>query len=221
MKKDLKLELRKQYYEFLDAKDRVDRDMINECVYNYDQSKIDYNGKICLDLGANIGGFVKVALDRGASHVIAVECDIRNFEKMANSFASEDRVTLIYGAISNSEESTIKLYKSNSQQNHCTTTIIKRNIFKKYDEVPNIKIQEVLKFNPEIVKIDIEGAEYQIIDDLLKYLPNILFIELHCGTVKKYTKPTIEKLHNCYPNSNIKERIVYGSISSYDCLFIK
>ena len=59
--------IRKEYKEFLGAVESVDSAMICESIANYLIGGVDYTNKVCLDLGANIGGFTKVAQDFGAS----------------------------------------------------------------------------------------------------------------------------------------------------------
>lgn len=222
MDKKEKRELMKKYVKILEATEKIDRDMISDCIDNYMIEDIDYNGKVCLDLGANLGGFARIALDSGAKKVCVVECDKRNFEKLSNSFAEEDSADLIHGAVSNQDGEKIKIYKNNSKQAHCSVSIVQRAKFKEYDEVDNVKIRELLeKYKPDIVKVDIEGGEYEIIGEIESFAPEVLLIELHTGKVKEFTKPTIDRLVNMYPKNTVKPVYVFNGISSYDCLFKK
>ena len=141
-----KRKLKAEYKKFLGAIERVDSDMIGESIVNYLIPEVDYTDKVCLDLGANVGGFSKIAMDFGASKVIAVECDPRNYNMLEDAFENSENVELIHGAVSASEEDTIKIYKNNSQKNHCSTSIIKKknNQFKEYDEVQNVKFNDLV-----------------------------------------------------------------------------
>ena len=65
-----KRKLKAEYKKFLGAVERVDSDMIGESITNYLIQDVDYTDKVCLDLGANVGGFSKIAMDFGASKVI-------------------------------------------------------------------------------------------------------------------------------------------------------
>jgi FkbM family methyltransferase len=215
-------ELKRKYIKYLNATESVDKNMIVDCITNYITPEIDFTDKVCLDLGGNVGGFTKVAIDGGAKAVYTVECDIRNYEKMAESFADEPKANIIHAAVSDSTAQTIRIFKGNSQQAHCSVSIMKRSKFADYDEVTNVHISTLLKkYQPDIIKIDIEGAEYQIIEFVEAYQPEALFVELHMGKVKQYAQPTLERLSAIYPKQHIKELIVFQSIAGYDCWFTK
>lgn len=215
-------ELKRKYVKYLNATERVDVDMIVDCIENYDVAEIDFTDKICLDLGGNVGGFTKIAIDRGAKKVITVECDIRNYSKMSESFSTEPKVEILHAAVSNNTFPTIRIYKGDSKQAHCSVSILKRSRFNDYDEVTNVNIQTLLDtYKPDIIKIDIEGAEYDIIEAVEAYYPEALFMEMHMGTVKQHCQPTLERLLNLYPENHIKELQVFQKVSGYDCWFKK
>jgi FkbM family methyltransferase len=220
-----KRKLKAEYKKFLGAIERVDSDMIGESIVNYLIPEVDYTDKVCLDLGANVGGFSKIAMDFGASKVIAVECDPRNFDMLAESFEDSENVELIHGAVSGLEEDTIKIYKNNSQKNHCSTSIIKKknNQFKEYDEVQNVRFNDLVeKYSPDIVKIDIEGAEYGILEDVLAYYPDVLFIEMHAGTFDSIVRESLQTIVEKYPNNKVEPIIIFtDKLIGYDCFFKK
>jgi len=220
-----KRKLKAEYKKFLGATERVDSDMIGESIVNYLIPEVDYTDKVCLDLGANVGGFTKIAMDFGASKVISVECDFRNFNMLSDSFENSETVELIHGAVSASEEDTVKIYKNNSQKNHCSTSIIKKknNQFKEYDEVQNLRFNDLVnKYKPDIIKIDIEGAEYQIIEDVLGYYPDVLFIEMHAGTFESIVRETVQLVVDKYPTNRVEPIIIFtDKLIGYDCFFKK
>lgn len=220
-----KRKLKAEYKKFLGAVERVDSDMIGESIVNYLIPEVDYTDKVCLDLGANVGGFSKIAMDFGASKVIAVECDPRNFDMLAESFEDSENVELIHGAVSGLEEDTIKIYKNNSQKNHCSTSIIKKknNQFKEYSEVANVRFNDlVAKYSPDIIKIDIEGAEYDILEDVLSYYPDVLFIEMHAGTFDSIVRESLQTIVEKYPINKVEPIIIFtDKLIGYDCFFKK
>lgn len=218
--KKYKRALKAKYTKELKLTEGVDKKMVNESVENYLKDGLDYKDKVCLDLGANVGGFVKLALDHGANKVIAVDCDKRNFSILKESF-KEDEVELIYGAVIGSEQPVVEIYKSNSKNNHCSTSIFNKHRFGSYDVVPTIDVKTLLsEYKPDIVKIDVESAEYTFIDDVIDYLPKVLFIELHGNKHKKQMEKYTEILKSKYTNSHIEPLIIFTTNHiANDCFF--
>ena len=215
--------IRKTYAEKLNATEGVDNGMINESIDNYYKPQIDYTNKVCLDLGSNVGAFTQIALDLGAKHVTAVECDRRNFSKLEESFKGDTSVNLIEAAVTGTHAEKLKLYKSSAKNKHCSTTIYGKSRYSEYDEVDNVHISTLLeKYKPQIIKIDIEGAEYTLMDEILDYFPEVLFIELH-GTGKNATNMELytNLLKEKYKHSEIEPLIVFKSVWAHDCLFYK
>lgn len=215
--------LKKKYVKILNASEGVDDTMIGESISNYLIPEIDYKGLVCLDLGANIGTFTQIALDSGASKVCTVECDVRNFEKLRETFKNDDYVDLVYAAVSGLPDKTLKIFKSSSQNAHCSTSIENKMKFSEYDYVENIHLKKLLKkYNPDIIKMDIESAEYTLIDTLIDYQPKYLFIELHAGKHRSEMYQVMERLQSIYPYSIIVPLIIFtDNLIAHDCFFKK
>jgi FkbM family methyltransferase len=213
--------LKKKYVKILGAAEGVDDSMIGESIANYLIPEVDYKGMVCLDLGANIGAFTQIALDSGASKVCTVECDARNFEKLESSFKNDDYVDLVYAAVSGLRDKTLKIFKSSSQNAHCSTSIMNKMKFNEYDEVENIHLKKLLKkYKPDIIKMDIESAEYTLIDTLIEYSPKYLFIELHAGKYRAEMNQTLERLQSIYSHSKVVPLVIYTkTLIAYDCFF--
>ena len=147
-----KTRLKRKYVKILGASEEVDDKMIGESITNYLLPEVDYKDAVCLDLGANIGAFTQLALDSGASKVVAVECDLRNFEKLQSAYSNDDYVDLVYAAVSGLPDKTLKIFKATSQNAHCGTSIMNKIKFNEYDEVENIHLKKLLKkYQPDIV----------------------------------------------------------------------
>jgi len=211
--------LKRRYVKELNAQENIDRDMISESIRNYDTTEISYSDKVCLDLGTNIGAFTKIALDHGAHRVYGVECDFRNYNIASSNFSESIKAKIIHAAVSALDQDTLQIYKSNAKSNHSSTSIIKRRgSFTEYDEVKNYHITELLEeIKPDIVKIDIEGAEYDIIEHVLAYKPKALFIELHGN--HDMAKSALQRLTESYKNNRVEEIIIFQRVGGYDCLF--
>ena len=69
--------------------------------------------------------------------------------------------------------------------------------------------------------MDVEGAEYELIDDVLNYHPEFLFIELHMGKMKDLAQPTLDRLDALYSSSSVEPVIVFQSVAGYDCWYKK
>ena len=218
-----KTRLKKKYVKILSASEGVDDTMIGESIANYLIPEIDYKGMVCLDLGANIGAFTQIALDSGASKVCTVECDVRNFEKLRETFKNDDYVDLIYAAVSGLPDKTLKIFKSSSQNAHCSTSIENKMKFSEYDYVENIHLKKLLKkYKPDIIKMDIESAEYTLIDTLIDYQPKYLFIELHAGKHRAEMYQVMERLQSIYPHSNMVPLVIFtDNLIAHDCFFKK
>lgn len=221
LSKEDKKNLKKKYVKILKAEEQVDKNMIDQSISNYLLQEVDYKNKICLDLGSNIGAFTQIALDCGAKKVYSIECDKRNFGKISNSFGNNEKVELIFGAVTGLKEKSIKIYKSSSLNKHCSTSIINKMRFGEYDNVPNLNFKYLVdKINPDIIKIDIESAEYTFIEDLLNYFPETLFIEFHGK--KEKMEQTIDLFKSKYKNFKVEPLIIYVTqIAGYDCFFKK
>lgn len=218
-----KTRLKKKYVKILGATEGVDDNMISESISNYLIPEIDYRGMVCLDLGANIGAFTQIALDSGASKVCTVECDARNFEKLQATYKNDDYVDLVYAAVSGLPDKTLKIFKSSSQNAHCSTSIESKMKFSEYDYVENIHLKKLLKkYSPDIIKMDIESAEYTLIDTLLDYEPKYLFIELHAGKHRAEMYEVLGRLQSIYPYSKVVPLVIFtDNLIAHDCFFKK
>ena len=216
-----KMRFKKQLVSVLNPeKETSDSSMITESINNYAQFGIDYNDKVCLDLGANIGGFTLIALNAGAKKVIIVEMDERNLVKLHEAFDGDDRVEIIEGAICDSEEDTIQIFKGNSKQSNCSTSIFNKHSFKSYDTVNVVNLKKLMdQYKPDIVKMDIESAEYQVLEDALEYRPETFFVELHGGKHKVEMEKWTEVLKNEYKYNDVSEIHAFKSLIGKDCLF--
>ena len=94
--------------------------------------------------------------------------------------------------------------------------------FNEYDEVKNIQIKKLFdKYKPDIVKIDIESAEYTCIEDILEYFPDVLFIEFHGGKHKHILHETTDTFIEKYNYHEIEPLVVFQAHTANDCFFKK
>ena len=146
-----------------------DKAMIRDSLKNYKDLK-HIKGSVVLDLGANCGGFTKMALGLGAKKVIAVEPCPYNFEVLKINAPSAVNIN---AAISEKKENKTNFYYSDSKRSSSSScTLERRNYSGLSIEVDSLNINEVLeKYKPSVIKMDIEGKEYDILDAMSNRSP--------------------------------------------------
>lgn len=146
---------------------------------------------LMVDVGANVGVFTKYMLDSGfARNSVMVECDVKALRDLNKYFRNNPLVTIIPKALHHSTEP-VTFYHSpenpvisstlspDQLKNHLAG--VKGNVETKVDTVT---IKELIdKYGViDLLKIDIEGAEYNIIEkaeDSLFSSIKSLMIECH------------------------------------------
>jgi FkbM family methyltransferase len=158
-----------------------------------DKYKKYFNKKFdnIVDVGANVGVFTEYLIQKELSEkIIAIECDSKALKDLKNNFKREYRVEIIPKAL-NSTNSPITFYQS--EENPIISSAIPPDKLKNHNAgvkgndkvvVDTITIKDLVDKlgNIDLLKIDIEGGEYEIIKNvdssLFKNINNIL-IECH------------------------------------------
>lgn len=155
---------------------------------------------IVLDLGAHIGCMAKKFLDCGAKKVICVEPSKDHIECLKNNFIdyTDDKVEIIHGDVTNSNRQ-VYFYEFN---NRSFASTIFYNKAKRLTQKPSSKERRrildckketytktlvngysfddlVEKYNPKILKVDVELAEWQFLNKKPPSSINFLIIEWH------------------------------------------
>ncbi len=161
--------------------------VVNEIQRSY--GMLDVKGKTVFDIGANIGAFTVWALNNEAKLVAAFEPEQNNFEMLqlnvsgrAGNFGLH-KVALIIG-----DDKDTELWIAPSGKNPGNSSIIQRR-----GRIPvKVKTENFFfvmeQYKPEVIKMDCEGAEF----DLLHYgLPDHvtqIAMELHLQGSGYYEK---------------------------------
>jgi FkbM family methyltransferase len=143
---------------------------------------------VVLDLGANIGSFTHACVELGMS-VKSVEPHPIAFRYLRNRTKRFSKVELYEMAVSDHSGS-IKLFTHPQQKNDPITTSVSASlVVDKFEdhsghyEVPSVTLDHffVTDVVYEIVKIDIEGAEMYLVDQLIGNSKSIkrLLVETH------------------------------------------
>lgn len=140
-----------------------------------------------LDIGANIGAFA--ARVRGmAKSVVCFEPDKRNYKllnKNKGVISTKGSITTISCAVTRHDNEDVKLYRNQGTNYGSHSLIPMRG--RRGRKVPGMSIEEVfVKLGGfEIVKIDIEGYEYSLLQDFILPWPvTQLAIEFHLNRME-------------------------------------
>jgi FkbM family methyltransferase len=127
---------------------------INRCY-----KTLPVSGKIVLDIGGNIGAFARWAILNGAKQVISIEPEQSNFECLLENTKGLN-VVCLRGCL-DLDDGFTKIYLSTGTNPGNTTQTPRRGRFEQ--TVPKVSFHSVMsKYKPESVKVDCEGAEYNI-----------------------------------------------------------
>lgn len=160
---------------------------------NYDCYGID-NLSTVIDIGANSGLFSKLCFDKNAKQIFAIEPNINCLSNLRSIFNDENRITIINKAISdfvgtvdlytNDDCTTLSsLYKEHANTNTCTQTVDCTTLEK---IVNDYNIKQI-----SLLKLDVEGAEYSILENLNKNIYDItdsILLEYHDNKDKRVKK---------------------------------
>ena len=157
---------------------------------------------IIIDIGACVGTFIDSCLDKYGERVEAIyafEPLRANYDFLIDKYRDDDRIGIINQAIGGFDGGA-KFYKKNNKDGSDGDFVgnsgsslkqSKTNVSDSYNKVSVTQLSTFLFNNPidfiDIIKIDAEGAEYDILKDILvrKILMRVglVYFEDHCRKV--------------------------------------
>lgn len=156
---------------------------------NRSYGKLDVEGRVVLDIGANIGCFTCWALQRKAMHVISLEPEVNNFNMLKLNAGNFDRQSLsespftLHNAGLHSEyegPDTLYLAKSGKNPGNSSTTARRGRV---ETSIYMLSVPKLKEYHPviDVAKVDCEGAEYEFMATLLDHYPNLrqVALEMH------------------------------------------
>jgi FkbM family methyltransferase len=149
--------------------------------------KLHSESPYIIDCGANIGlSIINLKLQFPESNILAFEPDSANFELLKENTAAFKNVQLLNCAVWN--ENTFLEFDMTGTQGSSVDTISKKITKSKIEAV---RLKDYLNKQVDFLKIDIEGAEYEILKDCKDCLSNVknLFLEYH-GTFSNQNELT-------------------------------
>lgn len=134
-------------------------------ISQYKNMNIDKNS-VVLDLGGHIGLFARYAISKNANRVVSIEphpdnCEL--FEKNCQEAELWNAAVVAYGHTGDR----VEMYVSSTDASaHSLVPTRGRSIIK----VISVNFSDLLRnVKPSVIKMDIEGYEYDMLDDLFAY----------------------------------------------------
>jgi len=161
--------------EFETRPNTTDQKVIEEVIKrnSYERKKDNFfikDAPVWLDLGGNIGTFTCKACDAGCKKVITFEPEEENFQLLKkniekNNF-SDKVVPIQSGVVASDTIKELELYLCKGEYNKYRHTIFKKR-GRQAIKIPVQNFKKVLKkYKPNGIKIDIEGAEIEILESM-------------------------------------------------------
>jgi FkbM family methyltransferase len=135
------------------------------------------------DIGANIGRW-SLANINNCKNIISVEASPNTFNKLINNIKN-NKITCLNFAVCNSKEDYITFYESSadtlSTLNKDWLTSEKSRFYNQTQireiKCKTISIDKLIEIygNPELIKIDVEGGEFECISSLTQKVSNLCF----------------------------------------------
>ena len=157
-------------YGFIPYDNKIDWAIIWEIFFN-EAYETNYKEKIVLDAGAHKGYFAAYAIEKGAYAVYAYEPEKENFislKKTAETHAKKNKQIFIFNEAISFRDEELEFYIGEDSIGHSIKKSNKKTLRTEKVQARSLKnaIIDILKFNSErqlIVKLDVEGAEFDII----------------------------------------------------------
>lgn len=136
------------------------------------------------DIGANVGKW-SIANIHNCSKIIAIEASPTTFNKLMNNIKLHNNIECLNLAVSNSDEQFVSFFESNTDTistlneewlNSPSSRFYRLSNYNKIN-CKTIKLDSLIDEYgfPELIKIDVEGGEFEVIKSLTKKVNNICF----------------------------------------------
>jgi FkbM family methyltransferase len=175
--------------------------------FQWDRYK-EFNLEGCkkvIDVGASIGLFTKYMLNKGAKEVYSVECDDRSIKALISNFSYYDNVKIVPKALYSSEGEMELFFKDDNPL--VNSLDFEGSEFSTHTERPQSKmvptttleklVEEIGWNEINLLKIDIEGSEWEVIDSTPNYVFEItdkFLLEYHWPNGRLHN--VIERMHS-------------------------
>ena len=200
----------------------VFNEIIGHKVYHNDFVNVEEND-VVIDIGFNYGLFSMVSLKNNPSKIIAFEPNpklVSNYQK----FFNHEKIELYQKAVSHKTGKTLFKEAHSSGMSTIMGDVNTNNIDNTY-EVELVNFYQFLQENNinqiDYLKVDCEGAEYDIFDSIPnEYLTNQvkkIALEFH----HKFEDKKVQKLYNKIVSCGFKTRVSYETNNTIGMLYAK
>ena len=139
---------------------------------------LDVYDKVVMDIGANIGAFTRWALAAGAGAVVGFEPLHSNYFMLKKNVGTIDMVSTFQRAITSDGKPVELYYVPDGKNPGNTSTKIQRG--RDHVTVQSTSFLTALSDHcPEVVKVDVEGSEYDWLHGNLPPCVKQVAVELH------------------------------------------
>ncbi|MAD98736.1 MAG: putative methyltransferase [Prokaryotic dsDNA virus sp.] len=174
---------------------------------NRSYGKLDVEGRVVLDIGANIGCFTRWAVDKGAMHVISLEPEVNNFNMLSLNMKDEENTTLHNKALTSSQDGDGVLYLSKTGKNPGNSSTTPRRgrveVSISFMSVATLKNKHPVI---DVAKIDCEGAEFEFMETLIAAYPDLrqVALEIH---INGFGLKKAQDLHDMMLNNGFEAEV--------------
>jgi FkbM family methyltransferase len=150
-----------------------------------------------IDAGASVGLFTKYMLNKGAKEVYAVECDDRSIKALVSNFSYYDNVKIVPKALHSSEGELPLFFKEDNplvnSLNFCDSEFAGHSTTPNSKMVPTTTLEKLVEETGwdeiDLLKIDIEGSEWEVLDSTSNHIfeiTNKFLLEYHIPNERLY-----------------------------------
>lgn len=181
-------------------KDTYDRQVVNEVAKSY--SWMEPKNEIVLDVGACFGAYSLLANKQGAIKIWAFEPETNNFHLSQLNTQNYNNITVFNKALVCSDKKTIDFYLTHGI-NHGNFSMVEFRGRKKITVQAENFLKILNDLKPSTIKMDCEGAEYELLQEDLPQFVKKITLEIHLNK-KEWRHDKAKKLISKFQNWNCK-----------------
>jgi len=188
--------------------------LIYEIFVLNEYDKFDYRDKIIIDIGGYIGDSALYFVTKGAKKVYVYEPDLECFKLLKENIRinnSEEKIIAFNTGVSDErKKQTFYITKSKGTSGTFASEYLSENLIIEKKDIELIPFKDIIKGTIDILKIDCEGCEYKILENILQ---NNFFEKINEGIIIE-THNIDSKRNSDYARSLIK-KIGFKKIYSF------